>query len=363
MAAVREVHITASKPMFGGMAQRIMGSVDIDGNGTLFDEVPDCDPFILADLIGMPKAEMMKAPFCAHPHSGACVMSVLMEGKEFAAWDNLRGVEKELLLPGGLYLLDSGRGGVHDEKPEAVSMRGVTKAVFSEGEDAAAEGFAFCQLWFNPGLEDTDAKPLSSQVLQPGDVPIVTQGALAVRVLAGAYGGVTSPLALPHPILLLHGRLDAGAEAELALPADHSGFIVPIPARSGEFTVDGALLPAGHVARLGAGAGALKLAAGEEGATFLLGVGVPHSTPFSKLLGFGGAVVEATPEKARARMEEYAADPQNFGRAADELPDLAADFSRYTMIEGYQDRGDGLKPGVEARWSPAEGQQPTGSRA
>ena len=93
--------------------------VDIDGNGTKFD-LPDgrgfesAGPFIVCDLVSLPSAQGFKAPFCAHPHSGAAICSILMEGKPFRAWDNLRGAEKEMLRPGGIYLLDSGYGGVHE---------------------------------------------------------------------------------------------------------------------------------------------------------------------------------------------------------------------------------------------------------
>jgi redox-sensitive bicupin YhaK (pirin superfamily) len=127
---------------------RAFGTVDMDGNGTLCD-IPSAGPFILADCVAMPKIEMFRAPFCAHPHSGAAVCSVLMEGKEFRAWDNLRGSEEQGLLPGGVYLLDSGYGCVHDEKPDPISLTGTTKSVFAQGDSPAGEGFSFCQLWFN----------------------------------------------------------------------------------------------------------------------------------------------------------------------------------------------------------------------
>ena len=63
--------------------------------------------------------------------------------------------ERDALVPGGVYMLNSGAGCVHDEKPDPISVRGCTKALFAEGDDPAAEGFSFCQLWFNPGgLQD-----------------------------------------------------------------------------------------------------------------------------------------------------------------------------------------------------------------
>ena len=72
-------------------------------------------------------------------------------------------------------------------------------------------------------------------------------------------------------------------------------------------------------------------------------------------------------------MDVYASDPQGFGReicsaaaqtvpaagggaaaAGGGLPDLSSDLAQYRMVEGFQDRGDGLMPGKQARWTLAE---------
>jgi hypothetical protein len=198
---------------------------------------------------------------------------------------------------------------------------------------------------------------MSSQVVAPSDVPIVTDGPLAVRVLAGKYGGAESPLKLPHELLLLHGRLDGGAaSAQLRLPVGQEGFIVLVK-DSGAALVGGqpfALQQTGVIS--GDDAPLTIQAASETPVFFLLGVGIAHESNGTKLLGYGGALLEATPEAARAKMAAYAADPQNFGRAVAgaELPDLTADLERYQMIEGFQNKGDDLMPGKAARWEPAE---------
>ena len=309
--AERSVCCLTCAPMApGGIVNRLMGTCDIDGNGTTFN-LPDgspfecAGPFILGDLVSMPKVEMFKAPFCAHPHSGACVCSILMEGKEFRPWDNHRGAEPELLLPGGIYMLDAGRGCVHDEKPDAISVRGATKALFAEGDDPTGTGFSFCQLWFNPGrLESADERPMRSQVIAPAAIPLVTEGALSLRVLGGSYKGSASPLELPHELLLLHGRLEGGAAAPIELPPHFEGFIALVK-DSGEGAVGSQPLSLGQVGRIGAGAAPLTLRATSDAPIFfLLGAGVPHEQPFAKLLGFGGALVEATPEAVRAKMQK-----------------------------------------------------------
>jgi redox-sensitive bicupin YhaK (pirin superfamily) len=254
---------------------RCLGTVDIDGNGT------DCDithagPFILGDVVTMAKMDMFRAPFCAHPHSGATVCSVLMEGKPFRAWDNVRGAEAELLLPGGVYMLDSGYGCVHDEKPDPISLAPVTRAVFAEGESAIGEGFSFLQLWFNPGnLHQLDSKPMSSQVLSPSEVPVITDGPLSLRLLAGKHGGAESPLALPHELVLMHGRLQGGNKSSLQLPPGHEGFIVLVK-DSGAALVAGQALEHGHTGCIIGGEDApLELQAASEAPVFFVLVRAP----------------------------------------------------------------------------------------
>lgn len=107
-AAERSVQVVPAKGMGPPGAPPVMcrqfGTVDIDGNGTTLN-MPDgtpltnAGPFVLLDVVTMADIDNFKAPFCAHPHSGAAVCSVLMEGNEFRAWDNLRGAEADPLTP------------------------------------------------------------------------------------------------------------------------------------------------------------------------------------------------------------------------------------------------------------------------
>ena len=65
----------------------------------------------------------------------------------------------------------------------------------------------------------TPMPPASSQVVAPGDVPVValgTGGGVRVRVLVGAFAGAASPARLPDgcaDALVLHARAAAGAAA------------------------------------------------------------------------------------------------------------------------------------------------------
>ena len=84
--------------------------------------------------VNMPKG--VSPPFCAHPHCGASIASILLQGSAVRPWDNVQGDEPELLLPGGIYHVDTGAGCVHDEPVEPIALRQVTRPGFADGEPA-----------------------------------------------------------------------------------------------------------------------------------------------------------------------------------------------------------------------------------
>ena len=87
------------------------------------------------------------------------------------------------------------------------------------------------QLWWNSidssAPEGTPLRPVATQVVAPEQVPRLEQpDRIALRVLAGSYRSsadvVTSNA---HPVLIMHVRLDAGADGALTpLPSEFNGF-------------------------------------------------------------------------------------------------------------------------------------------
>ena len=100
----------------GSFATSLVGARDIYGRGSHFPEVTHADPFILVHFVET--AMRIKPPFCAHPHMGTEVATVLLRGEEVWPWDNLKGFEKTKLHAGGIYLCSTGRGIVHDESEQ-----------------------------------------------------------------------------------------------------------------------------------------------------------------------------------------------------------------------------------------------------
>ena len=198
-------------PGMGPMIQ-LFGTADIRGRGTHVEPSPHCDPFLMCAAAKLPKGA--KPPFCAHPHCGASVTSLLFQGGAMCAWDNIGGDEAEPVLPGGIYHVDTGAGVVHNETMEPVDLRPRTQPGFDDEPEsvpcaAGEDHSSMCQLWWNAidpeAPEDAPLRPVTTQVVKPGDVPRVTQeGGVSLRVLAGTYRGCADPCqSIQHPVFRL----------------------------------------------------------------------------------------------------------------------------------------------------------------
>ena len=187
-----------------GFLHKLFGAHDIRGRGS---DVPGCahaDPFFLCDAVRLPRHA--KPPFCAHPHSGAGVISLLFRAAcTVRPWDNVQGAEAEPLRAGGIYHVDTGAGCVHDEPFDPLSSGETFGGRFDQqGPPVPADGDAswLAQLWYDALPEDENAppRPVSSAVGRPEDVPVVRDRPFAVRVLVGDYGGVTGPVTAALPL-------------------------------------------------------------------------------------------------------------------------------------------------------------------
>ena len=354
-----------------GPGYALFGVHDIRGRGTHVEPSPHVDPFIFAHFVSLPPG--VNPPFCAHPHCGASVASILLQGGAIKPWDNVRGWEPAPLLPGGVYHVDTGAGCVHDEPTEAVSLRPRTRPGFGDEPDAhvldASAPTVIMQLWWNAvdttAAAGTALRPVTSEVVSPSKVPRLTvDGGIEIRVLAGSYRGSVDPLAatVVHPVLLLHTRLLPGADGVLeGLPAEWNGFL---------WVVEGALTvgtdPAVEVAsgdrgllRLPPGGDSLRLRNESRAAhaKVLIGLGRPHRRPCYKYVGYGGGLIHRSIDEVQAAMADYEADPKGYGRAAAVAKAVEVDMSRYTLVGGFQsDGGDMMErpPGVVARFAYAK---------
>jgi hypothetical protein len=171
--------------------------------------VDHVDPFLLLDEMG-PQDHAPGAAKGApdHPHRGFETVTYLLEGSfEHADSMGSRGV----LNPGDVQWMTAGSGVIHSEMP--------TEPIRRNG--GRLHGF---QLWVNLPAKDKMMRPRYQDV-PSARIPVVEQGGVRVKVIAGESMGAKAVIDTRIPILYLHVTLQPRASFETAVPADHNAFV------------------------------------------------------------------------------------------------------------------------------------------
>lgn len=224
-------------------------------------QLADLDPFLLLDEFRSDSASDYIAGFPEHPHRGFETVTYMLAGR-MRHGDNQGN--SGLLGPGSVQWMTAGRGILHSEMPEQ--------------EHGLMWGF---QLWVNLPAKDKMTTPRYQDI--PADkVPEVSAGhGVNVRVIAGNYqdtqGAVQGVATQP---IYLDVRLEAGKQAEVAVPEGHQAFVYVYKglARVG---ADGKELVRGDLAVLGDG-GKVTVAAGDVPASLILVAGKPLREPIAR---------------------------------------------------------------------------------
>lgn len=205
---------------------------------------PNIDPFVLMDEFDV----RPPAGFPPHPHRGFEGITYMLEGS-FLHRDNLGNAGR--VVAGGMQRFTAGSGLAHSEMP---------------GDPGANRGI---QLWVNLAQTDKSLDP-SWQQIEPEDLPVIDEGGVRVRILAGEG----SPLALRTAVTYEDIELAPGAEVRRQVPEGQRGFAYVL---SGAATFDGLATAEGEARPVEAGE--ILLAAGESGARVILLAGRPHGEP------------------------------------------------------------------------------------
>ena len=162
-------------------------------------------PFIFMDHAG-PVSDIPSPPsgldVLPHPHIGLSTVSYLFGG-QVTHRDSL-GVE-QVIRPGEVNWMTAGRGIAHSERFEDPS--------------ALTGGLEMIQTWVALPEQDEEAAP-SFHNYKPEQLPIFTDKAVWMRLIAGDAYGLQSHVRVHSPLFYLHVVLQGGAR--FGLPKEHS---------------------------------------------------------------------------------------------------------------------------------------------
>ncbi len=162
------------------------------------------DPFLLFDHFAFNNpSEGPPVGFPTHPHRGIETVTYMLEGN-VRHRDSLGNMG--VIGPGDVQWMTSGRGIMHEEMPQ----RGPSGNIF---------GF---QLWVNlPAVEKMS--PPRYQEVTAESIPIVEQGGMKVRIVAGQYGNVRGPVTeIAAQPLYMDITLEPNTKFNLPVPQGHN---------------------------------------------------------------------------------------------------------------------------------------------
>jgi quercetin 2,3-dioxygenase len=267
--------------------QVLQGQPASDGAGVKIQRIVgraphDLDPFLLLDEFRSDVREDFVAGFPSHPHRGIETLTVMLDGG-FEHQDHLG--HRAAIRAGGAQWMSTGRGVIHSEMP-----------LPGEGR---IHGF---QLWINlpaarkldePDYAQADVSELPAQPVDGGHL----------RVIAGRYAGVVSPIAHPAcDAAVMELRLEPGSSFEWTPPPGHRALLRAYDGAVRLGGLDGAetSIASGQLAVM-EGDGAVTITAGDAGAGVLLLSGRPLGEPIVQY----GPFVMNTAEEIRQAIRDY----------------------------------------------------------
>ncbi len=137
--------------------------------------------------------------FEPHTHAGISAATLLLEDST-GVMQSLDGIENNQdIHAGDLHWTQAGRGIVHAQRPAG---------------EARLHGL---QIFIDHPAHLKSLPPLTS-MLRAADIPAIQAPSGRLRVVAGSYAGLDSPLCTPEPLLILDGWLRPGATTLVPVP-------------------------------------------------------------------------------------------------------------------------------------------------
>ncbi|MEM7060974.1 MAG: pirin family protein [Pseudomonadota bacterium] len=251
-------------------------------------------PFIFFDQMG--PAEFLTdqgIDVRPHPHINLATVTYLLEG-EILHRDSL-GTEKAI-RPGAINWMKAGRGIVHSERT-------------SEPLKQTGQRLFGLQTWM--ALPEAHEESDPDFVHHPADdLPIIEDGAIAMRLIAGDMHGLKSPLVTPSETLYADLRLAAGGRFEVPAGAEERAVYIV----EGEATVAGDPFETGQLIILKPGAPVLISA--DSAARLMIFGGAPMEGPRYIWWNFVSSrrerIEQAQEEWRRGRFDTVPGDEEEF---------------------------------------------------
>ncbi len=200
-----------------------------------------------------------------HPHSGIGIITYF-EGAELVHDDT--GNNDEVIRDGGIQWIRAGGGVWHEENYGKKAT-----------EKAPTWPLTIHQLWMQLPEELEEAE-VEYQNIQPEQLPVVGN----VKVIAGEYDGVRSPLEVPYNMTYLDVRLSESETFTFSTPQGQlKGFVFP---RSGDIELDGGKLPGNQISILEENEGDIVITASED-SKFVILMAQPQHT---SIVAQGGSI-------------------------------------------------------------------------
>jgi quercetin 2,3-dioxygenase len=235
------------------------------------------DPFLMLDHFGSDNPDEYIAGFPDHPHRGFITFTYMLDGHmEHRDSMGNRGD----LKAGGAQWMKAASGVIHSEMPRQANglMRGF-------------------QLWINLPASEKMSDP-AYQEFSAAAIPELTQDGVRVRVLAGEFNGTRGVIEDPSTdVLYLDVALAANAAFSLPLGDTRHAFVYMF---EGSARLAGDDLARHTLAVLGSG-DTVEMAAGADGARFILVAGRPLGEPVVQY----GPFVMNTRQEIEQAMADY----------------------------------------------------------
>ena len=214
-------------------------------------------PFIFFDRMGphdMVPPIARSTDVRPHPHIGLSTVTYLFDGQ--LTHRDSTGVE-QVILPGELNWMTAGAGISHSERFDGMRERG-----------GHMDGI---QAWLAvPDSHEEDAPSFAHFAIDA--LPVLQDGGVQARLIAGKAYGLASPAATHSPLFYLHAEMPAGTHLPLPDGYPERGVFVV----RGSVVIDGKRFAPGQMAVF-AGPGAASIEALEPARLMLLG-GEPLGT-------------------------------------------------------------------------------------